>query len=143
MFDRGVVYMINKATSRLILRNNSPLLDQKNMHPSNKIGAIINDNVIKVKKGSALDDFINEREELKQRIKMINDKVSSIEENSSASNSLDLESHVEIEDSQDKETLQKRLDKVDNLITSFEKGYLMNSIDKADYHKPDGMNMLA
>lgn len=129
--------MINLISSRIILKNNSPLFDQKKYYPSNKIGVLLNDNVIKVNKGSALDEFINEREEIKAKIKELNDKVSEKQEIELQNNNDD-EKEIDI-----KKELEEKLEKVDKLITGYEKGFLVNSTDEAIQTRSDGMNLLA
>ena len=129
--------MINLISSRIILKNNSPLFDQKKYHPSNKVGVLLNDNVIKVNKGSALDEFINEREEIKAKIKELNDKVSEKQEIELQNNNDD-EKEIDI-----KKELEEKLEKVDKLITGYEKGFLVNSTDEAIQTRSDGMNLLA
>lgn len=144
--------MINLISSRLILRNNSPLFDEKKYHPSNKIGVLLNDNVIKVNEGSALDEFINEREEIKEKIKKLNEQVSEKVIESEEDKGLQEEKNDIInmsnsensnEDDKDIKKLEEKLKKVDKLITGYEKGFLVNSTDEDIQVKSDGMSLLA
>lgn len=137
--------MINLISSRLILRNNSPLFDAKKYHPSNKIGVLLNDNVIKVNEGSALDEFINEREEIKEKIKKLNEQVIEKKEetNNLKQENINVSSTENNNDDKDIKKLEEKLKKVDKLITGYEKGFLVNSTDEDIQMKSDGMSLLA
>lgn len=128
--------MINKVSGRIILRYTSPLFDLEKSHPSDRIGVLLNDNVIRVNKGSALEDFINEREELRKKIKDLSSKIDTEVQNKD-------EEINENDTDNTKAQLEGKLEEVDKLITGYEKGFLINSTDEDVKINDDGMSLLA
>ena len=125
--------MINLVCNKIVFKNNSPFFKAEYNTPSDKKCVLLNDNTLRVNKGSALDDFIKEREEIIKEIQGIKDRT--IKEKNLSE---DTKEDNEIKDLEDK------LEEVDNLISTYEKGCLINFTDQGVEHKKsDGVNLRA
>lgn len=119
--------LINKISNRIIFKNNSPFFKSEYFTPSDKTCVLLKDNTIRVNKGSALDSFMNEREEIIEKINELSLKVDELSE-----------------DNEDKKDLEEKLEEVDNLISGYESGCLINYTDeKASCTNNEGINIRA
>lgn len=119
--------LINKISSRIIFKDNSPFFKSEYFTPSDKTCVLLKENTIRINKGSALDTFMNEREDIIKKINELSLKVDELSE-----------------DNEGRKNLEEKLEEVDNLISGYESGCLINSTDeKINCTNNKGINLRA